>query len=587
MSQVNAVQRFAFVHEIDEYPRGARRWRYLGLSVAATIGLYYAYYVQTGVTPQILQSYHMSFSYYVGIVIVSNLIGAFASLPAGKTDKLGRANVVIYGLLLVAAIMAFGVPAAHSEFTFALVICILGFVEGAILVATPALVRDYSPQMGRAVAMGFWTIGPVAGSLVVSVVAANTLPTSGANWQGQFITAGWACLGLFVLSLLFLKDLSPRLRDQIMVSSRDRDLLEAKARGLSASEVEAATRSPWKQIFKPDLFRSAFGISLFLLIYFVASGFFTIYYAVSFKNPDGTVFTTTQANHLNQWWWGANCIGLIVAGVISDKLRVRKPLMLLGTLGSMGMMVLFLSKASNPHTSFNSLALIGVLFASTISLAYAPWMAGYTEEVEAKNPALVATGLSLWGWVIRMVVGISFFFMPMVITSVSPVVDNLPYVNHLVLVKGQKMTVADFAVKHADSVAFARKHQALLNKVSALPTWVQSGLQTLDGKSLAYASKQLGPTDFAALVSLAGPFKQLVVPYAAALTYLSANQSHLNTALDAVAKSPAQWQRWFWIDFAGMVAFIPLIFMMKGRWSPKKAAADLAAHEARLAALLS
>ena len=48
-------------------------------------------------------------------------------------------------------------------------------MEGAILVATPALVRDFSPQLGRASAMGFWTVGPVAGSLITSIVAAHTL----------------------------------------------------------------------------------------------------------------------------------------------------------------------------------------------------------------------------------------------------------------------------------------------------------------------------------------------------------------------------------------------------------------------------
>ena len=525
----------------------------------------------------------MSFSYYVGIVIVSNLIGAFASLPAGLTDKLGRANVVIYGVAAVALIMGFGVPNAHSSLSFAIVICVLGLVEGAILVATPALVRDYSPQTGRALAMGFWTIGPVAGSLIVSVVAANTLPSSGANWQGQFITAAWVSLALFIASLLWLKDLSPRLRDQLMVSARDREAIEAKAMGISAAEMEEATRSPWRQIFKPDLFASSLGISLFLLIYFVAAAFFTIYYAVTFKNPDGTVFTTTQANHLNQWWWGANCVGLIVAGVISDKLRVRKPLMLGGTLVSMVMMVVFLSRATHPHTSFNTLAIMGIIFATAISFAYAPWMAAYTEQVEAKNPALVATGLSLWGWVIRMVVGISFVFMPMVITTVNPVVDNLPYVNHIVTAGGEQMTVADFAAKNPEVVAFATKHQALLVKVGALPTWVQQGLQSFDPKAIAYATVKLGPRDMAELVALAKPFTQLVVPNQEALTYMSAHTTELNAALKAVADSPAQWQRWYWIDLAGMLLFIPVILMIPGRWSPRRAAEDLAEHEQRLA----
>jgi ACS family D-galactonate transporter-like MFS transporter len=87
--------RLLFVHEIDEYPSTGKRTAYLALAVLATIVLYYTYFTQTGVTPNILQYYHMSFAFYVGIVVVSNLIGAFASLPASKTDSLGRSNVII------------------------------------------------------------------------------------------------------------------------------------------------------------------------------------------------------------------------------------------------------------------------------------------------------------------------------------------------------------------------------------------------------------------------------------------------------------------------------------------------------------
>jgi hypothetical protein len=68
--------RFLFVHEIDEYPAPGKRTGYLALAVLATIVLYYTYYTQTGVTPNILQNYHMTFSFYVWIVIISNLIGA-------------------------------------------------------------------------------------------------------------------------------------------------------------------------------------------------------------------------------------------------------------------------------------------------------------------------------------------------------------------------------------------------------------------------------------------------------------------------------------------------------------------------------
>ena len=55
----------------------------------------------------------------------------------------------------------------------------VGVVEGICLVATPALIRDFSPQVGRATAMGFWTSGPVLGSLIVAVVGSATDPRRG------------------------------------------------------------------------------------------------------------------------------------------------------------------------------------------------------------------------------------------------------------------------------------------------------------------------------------------------------------------------------------------------------------------------
>jgi mannose/fructose/N-acetylgalactosamine-specific phosphotransferase system component IID len=72
---------------------------------------------------------------------------------------------------------------------------------------------------------------------------------------------------------------------------------------------------------------------LFLLVYYAAASLFTIYYPVIFKNPNGTNFTVTQANGLNTWFWGADIVALIVVGVLSDALKVRKPFMLVGASG--------------------------------------------------------------------------------------------------------------------------------------------------------------------------------------------------------------------------------------------------------------
>ncbi|MHB8219168.1 MAG: MFS transporter [Acidimicrobiales bacterium] len=568
------LYRFLLGHQIDEYPGTGRRTGYLVVAVLATIVLYYTYYTQTGVTPNILRSYHMSFSFYVWIVIISNLLGAFASLPASKTDKLGRANVIIYGLLIVGLLVAIGVPNAGGEWGFAIVISAIGLVEGAILVATPAMVRDFSPQLGRASAMGFWTVGPVAGSLITSVVANRTL-SHFVDWQSQFIISGITALVVFVIALVFMKDLSPQLRDQLMVSAQDRALVEARARGVSDTEVKAATEHPWRQIAKWDLVGSSFGIAVFLLIYYVAAGFFTIYYAVTFVNRNGTPLSTSQVNGLNIWFWGADILALIVVGVLSDRLRVRKPFMLVGCLGGIASLIVFLRFAGNPHTGFDTIIITTVLLAVCLSLAYAPWMAAYTETVEAKNPALVGTGLALWGWILRLVVGISFIFLPVVITSVNPVVDNQPVAVHVM--DGQPMQ--NFVVEHKASVDFATKNATLLAKISPYTALLTQYTQHHTSAVLAQLVKDLGLPTLLEVTKIKTQLSTLVTPYAAQLNYLAAHKSQFLALTQGVKKSPTQWKHWFWVDVVGMVVFIPTIWLNRGRWSPKKARQDEEEHD--------
>jgi MFS family permease len=573
--------RFFFVHEIHEYPRTARRTGYLAVAIAATIVLYYTYYTQFGVTPNILRSYHMSFEFYVWIVIVSNALGAFASLPASKTDQLGRSNTIIYGLFIIGLLIAVGVPNAGTEWVFAVVICMVGIVEGAILVATPAMVRDYSPQLGRASAMGFWTIGPVAGSLIVSIVATRTL-NHFVDWQSQFIISGLVAIATGVISLLFLKDLSAKLRDQLMVSSHDRALLEARARGLSVTDVRQAMVHPWRQILKWDLVGLSVGIAVFLLVYYVAASFFTVYYTVTFLNPNGTNLTTAQVNGLNQWFWGGDIIALILVGILSDLLKVRKPLMVVGTFGAIASLIVFISYASHPHTGFDKIIITEVIIAACLSLVFAPWMAGYTETVEAKNPALVGTGLALWGWILRSVVAISFVFLPHVITSVNPVVDNQQVAT--TVVAGQ--SIADFAAKHPDSVAFAQEHAALLKTISPYSATLAKASTSSNptaAKIGLHVAAEIGPTAFKQVLALQNTLKTLVQPYTAQLNYLSAHQAQLTELQNGIKQSPKQWQKWFWIDLVGMIVFFPTIWLLKGRWSPRRARRDEQEHEKAVA----
>jgi hypothetical protein len=263
---------------------------------------------------------------------------------------------------------------------------------------------------------------------------------------------------------------------------------------------------------------------------------------------------------------------------------VRKPLMLIGAIGSIIMLILFLRQTNQPTTSFTTLITLEVLLAACISLTYAPWMAGYTEMVEAKNPALVGTGLALWAWILRLVVGISFIFLPLVINSVNPVVDNLVYAQ--TPPNGTApFNVQAFQLAHPKSVAFAEANATWLKPLTLPQNAAVVAAANADptAANLAALQKAVGPAVYAKVVANITSLKTLVVPYQTQLSYLAAHQSALNSLLNGIGKSAKQWQHWFWVCVLGMVLFIPTIFFNRGRWSPRRAKEDEDRHNAEVA----
>jgi MFS family permease len=532
--------------QLDHYPDTRHRMTYLAIVVLATIILYYQFYVPGAVSPSIIAQFGMTFPDYVYIIVVANAIGAFGSLAAGLADRWGRANLVAYGLLVTGLLILFGVPNATNTATYATLFAIIGLVEGVILVATPALVRDFSPQLGRASAMGFWTLGPVVGSLVVAVVSSNTLSHLTA-WQDQFIICGIAGLVVALIAIVGLRELSPQLRDQLMVSMRDRALIEAKARGLKVDEL---LHRPWRQMMHLDVVGSAFAISVFLLVYYTAVGFFTVY----FTTLHG--FSLSSANSLGNWFWAFDAAALIVVGIISDKVGVRKPFMVAGALGCIVSTIIFLYLGAG--TTFATFAIVVSFIAVFLAIAYAPWMASFTETVEKHNPALTATGLAVWGWIIRAVIAISILIMPSVISSMTPLVSYGAQVQTLSTQYAQQLAtgaVIDPATQAALS-ANPADTAALTKAVGEIATAFKISPSAAQGRLLALAA----------------------VP-AADLAFLKEHGQDVQNAASAAA---GQWKNWWWVCVAGQIVFLPLILLMAGRWSPRRAREDAAEHERKV-----
>jgi MFS family permease len=572
--------------QLYKYPNTLPRIGYLAIVVLTTIMLYYLYYVEGAVTPLLLPYYHMSFQFFLYLLVVSNAIGAFSAFIGGLSDKIGRANLTIYGTLLVALIQLFAIPHISDKWGFAACYCVIGFVEGIILVSTPALMRDFSPQMGRGVAMGFWALGPTMGALCASVVATHTLAHL-APWQDQFLISGIVCLCVVAISFVFLRELSPQLRDQLMVTERERALVESRAMGI---DIEGAIAHPLRTMLRLDLITSSFAISVFLLFYYASVSVLTIYWVVTYNR------TTPQANGINVWLAAFLSLGLVVAGLLSDWAKVRKPFMLFGAICAMVMMVFLIEQTDHPHTGYYSNVLVIVLLAVSISIAYAPWMANYTEQVEHHNPALTATGLAIWGWILRIVVALSFLVLPYVITTSTTLVDNQnagstlqaiqaaqPYAPNTATLKCNATPAPADVIANLKTTPEARPELDTLATILQVCNSSHDLIKALTAAGGITNAHVLGLNAFNPLALDVQHGRAVTPAQIAGVAKYSPNLANLLVAeqklVPAQKTSPGEWKRWWTVCLIGQFVFAILVFTMRGRWSPRAARRDLDAHD--------
>jgi hypothetical protein len=173
-------------------------------------------------------------------------------------------------------------------------------------------------------------------------------------------------------------------------------------------------------------------------------------------------------------------------------------------------------------------------------------MAGFTETVEKHNPAATATGLAVYGWIVRAVVALSAAFLPLVVSSVTPLVEHGPTVNAA-------------ATQAAPALNIIGAHPRLFAELARYPAGhAPPALQ-------AQAVAEVGLHGLRT-VKAAGPDLAILRKYGAVVR-------------EASATNPGQWQNWWWICLAGQIVFVPFIFVMTGRWRPRQAAQDLAEHD--------
>jgi hypothetical protein len=177
-------------------------------------------------------------------------------------------------------------------------------------------------------------------------------------------------------------------------------------------------------------------------------------------------------------------------------------------------------------------------------------MAGFTETVEKHNPAATATGLAVWGWILRLVVAGSAAFVPVVVTSVTPLVEH-----------GHEVQVA--SEEAAPALAIVNQHPQLFAELGKYPEGqAPPELQ-------ARAAQEVGLPGLAT-VQKAQPHLQVLKEHGAEVEKAS-------------EEGPGQWRTWWYVCLGGQIVFLPFIFVMTGRWSPRRAREDAEAHQRAIA----
>lgn len=392
-----------FARQLDTYPVGRRRLWLLLMAVLATLVASYEAQIAP-ILPLLLKGLHMSLATYGGIAALSVVVGAVAAAAGGPlADRWGRVTLLVPALLLT-SLCDFAMLLVHSPGQLLIVRAVLSFIEGAAATTTAGLVRDFSPRMGRATAFGFWTWGPVGANFLGAAVAGATLPIF-LTWQSQFVIMGSASLVLSLVVAFNIADLAPDIRATVVHT-------EAEGRTAGGGDARVELSRIRELLGYPHIWAHALGITSWLVLYETLVFFGPTMLVQSFH------ISAARAATVMSFFWILNLGSLIVAGWISDRLQLRKPVSLLGAACSTAVMAYLISRLGG-GASTTEIAAIGAVLGMFLGVAYGPWMAIFSENLEDIRASLQATGWGLEGFCIRIMVVVLVVVAPLVVAATN------------------------------------------------------------------------------------------------------------------------------------------------------------------------
>lgn len=388
------------VRELDVYPNRPQRIRILSMAVLAVLIASYEGQIAP-VVPLLLEDLDISLSTYGTVSATALVAGALASAAGGRlTDTVGRVRLIV-PLLMLTAVCCFLMTTVHSAGQLLAVRAVLSVVDGMAMAGTAPLVRDFSPRMGRAQAFGFWTWGPVGASFLAATVASLTLPLFNDSWRSQFVIMGVVSLILSVVIAFNIADLSPELRARI-VQSEQESVSRKVHTGPPRVRDLFAQRAIWAHVV---------GIASWLVLYVTLTLYGQTMLAESFD------LEAAPASQIMSAFWVLNILTLIVAGRVSDRLQLRKPLCAAGTAAAVLLTLYLASLIGRDDVSHLHVAVTGALIGGAMGCSFGPWMANFSENAEDVDPRLQGTAWGIFSFLTKAMAVVVLLVVPHVVES--------------------------------------------------------------------------------------------------------------------------------------------------------------------------
>ncbi|TDE32636.1 MFS transporter [Nonomuraea mesophila] len=387
-----------YVRELSVYPVGRRRIFLLAIAVLASLVVNFETTIAT-ILPLLMDDLGMSLTVYGQIAALSVLVGGISAGFGGiLSDRWGRVKILVPTLTVTAA-CNFLLATVDTVAGLFWIRCLMLFIEGAGITITASLVRDFSPRMGRAQAFAFWTWGPVGASFLAALIAGFTLPLFGNAWQSQAIIMGVVSLTMCAIIAWKIAEPSAALRAQVLEDEQ------------AVQVGEILEHGKVRELFRhPHLWAHVLGNTGWQVLYWT----FAIFGQTILTGAFG--MDAAVANRVVALSIVVNALAVVVVGRMSDRMRLRKPFIAVGTVLTAGAMAYFIALIG-PGVPTAHVTVVYALILLFMGIAYVPWMANFSENAEDVESRLQGSALGLWGMVVRVMIVVLLVVSPIVVEA--------------------------------------------------------------------------------------------------------------------------------------------------------------------------